>query len=80
MTYKESKFSIERKSSYWCDCAQVTMSRPLWPRRCDFTDKLLWWRPAVRGTTSYYMRSGIWRGDVRWADPKALAEFKLRWA
>ena len=66
-------------NSYWFDCAETRLSRPLWPRRCQATDQLLWWTPAVRGETSYYMRSGIKRYDIRWMDPKTFTELKLKY-
>jgi len=78
MTYRGRDYKMD--ASYWFDLARVTMSRPLWPRRCTFTDQLLWLKPAVRGETSYYMRSGAKRYDVRWADPKTFVEFKLHWS
>ena len=78
MTYRGRDWKID--TTYWFELAHVTMRRPLlWPRRCDFTNKLLWFKPAVRGETSYHLRSGSKRYDVRWVDPKAFVEFKLKW-
>lgn len=31
----------------WLDRSQVRVLRPLWPRRCLITNKLLWIKPAV---------------------------------
>ena len=50
--------SAKFKMSYWGDQANTTIRRPLWPRECDITGKTLWLKPAVRGETFYYMRSG----------------------
>lgn len=77
MTYRGRDYKMD--ASYWFELAKVKTCRPLWPRRCTFTDKLLWLKPAVRGETSYYMRSGTKRYDVRWADPKTFTEFSLHW-
>lgn len=77
---KDIPWTIEAKASYWFDCADVTISRPLWPRHCDITDQWLWLKPAVKGKTEYWTRGGSHRTDVRWADERALIEFKLRWA
>lgn len=78
MTYRGRDWKMD--AVYWFELARVTMSRPLWPRRCDFTDRLLWLKPAVRGRNSYYTRYGSFRQDTRWVDPKAFVEFKLKWA
>lgn len=76
MTYRGRDWSYD--VSYWFDLAEKNLRRPLWPRTCSLTDQTLWLTPAVRGQTSYYMRSGVKRYDVRWADPKSLTELGLR--
>ena len=76
MTYKGPDWGMH--CNYWFDLAKKSTRRPLWPRTCDLTDKTLWWKPAVRGYTSYYTRGGSFRQDVRWADPRALVELGLR--
>ena len=76
MTYKGRNWSFV--VSYWFDCARLTTSRPLWPRECDLTEKTLWLKPAMRGETGYATRGGSYRKDIRWADPVALTELRLR--
>ena len=78
MTYKGRDYKMH--ADYWFKLADVKLRRPLWPRRCEFTDKLLWWNPAVRGETSYYLRSGTKQYDIRWMDKKTFVEFSLHWA
>jgi hypothetical protein len=76
MTYRGRAWDMD--VAYWSKLAKVTTSRPLWPRICTLTNRMLWLRPCVRGESSYYMRSGSKRYDIRWADPKAFTEFSLR--
>ena len=76
MTYKGPHW--DWSVSYWFNSAEKTMCRPLWPRKCDLTEKTLWLKPAVRGKTVYAMRSGSRRYDIRWADPRALVELGLK--
>lgn len=76
MTYRGRDWASE--FSYWFKSARVTTNRPLWPRECSLTGKTLWLKPCIRGETSYYMRSGTKRYDIRWADPKSFTLFGVK--
>ena len=76
MTYRGRDWGM--CTDYWFDLAKKTTRYPLWPRTCDLTDKTLWLKPAMRGETGYATRGGSYRRDIRWADPVALTELRLR--
>jgi hypothetical protein len=64
---------------YWFELAEIKIRRPLWPRYCVHTGQWLWLKPCVRGETSYYMRSGTKRYDIRWISQEKLIEQKLKY-
>ena len=64
---------------YWFELAEIKIRRPLFPRYCVHTGEWLWLKPCVRGETSYYMRSGAKRYDIRWISQEKLIEQKLKY-
>lgn len=70
----------ERYDSYWFECdSSPTLKLSLLPRRCIHSDKSLWFKKAIRGGTTYTMRSGRHCGDVRWIDYDYYLERRKEW-
>ena len=69
----------EWPSTKFLEDADIKLCRPWFPHRCEFTNRWLWWTPAIRARRTYMnVDESVCYNEDHWYDAQEYILYKLK--